>query len=170
MAREDFELGPATPDEAGAVSRVLQEAARWITTWRSQLWDPALLGEDFVAPFIARGEMLTLRTEGEIAGVMILELEDPLFWPDRPPGEAAYVHKLAVRRAQAGQGLAAALLEHGAELTRARGRHLLRLDCHPDLAGYYTGLGFRPVDERDVRHPEVGQIRVARMERRLDSA
>ena len=87
MAREDFELGPAMPDEAGAVARVLQEAARWITTWRSQLWDPALLGEDFVAPFIARGEMLTLRTGGEIAGVMILQPEDPLFWPDRPPGE-----------------------------------------------------------------------------------
>ena len=170
MAREDFELGPATPDEAAAVSRVLQEAARWITTWRAQLWDPALLGEDFVAPFIARGEMLALRTRGEIAGVMILELEDPLFWPDRPPGEAAYVHKLAVRRAYAGQGLAAALLDHAADLTRALGRHRLRLDCHPDLAGYYAGLGFRQVDERDVRHPEVGQTRVARMERRLDPA
>ena len=170
MAREDFELGPAMPDEAGAVARVLQEAARWITTWRSQLWDPALLGEDFVAPFIARGEMLTLRTGGEIAGVMILQPEDPLFWPDRPPGEAAYVHKLAVRRAHAGQGLAAALLDHAADMTRLQGRDRLRLDCHPDLAGYYAGLGFRPVDERDVRHPEVGQIRVARMERRLDPA
>ena len=170
MAREDFELGPATSDEAPAVSAVLQEAARWITTWRSQLWDPALLGEDFVAPFIARGEMLALRIAGEIAGVMILELEDPLFWPDRPPGEAAYVHKLAVRRAYAGQGLAAALLDHGADLTRLRGRDRLRLDCHPDLASYYAGLGFRPIDERIVRHPEAGEIRVARMERRLDPA
>jgi GNAT superfamily N-acetyltransferase len=167
MAHSKFDLGFAKPEEASAVADVLQEAARWITTWRTQLWDPELLGEAFTAPFIARGEMLTARTDGQIAGVMILQPEDPLFWPDRPSGEAAYVHKLAVRRAYAGMGAPAALIDHAAGLARTQQRYLLRLDCHPDLAGVYRTLGFHAVDEMDVRHPEAGQIRVARMERPL---
>jgi ribosomal protein S18 acetylase RimI-like enzyme len=170
MARPNFDLRLAAPGEALAVSEVLQEAARWITTWRSQLWDPELLDESFAAPFIARGEMLTARTDGEIAGVMILQPEDPLFWPDRPSGEAAYIHKLAVRRAYAGMGLPAALIDHAEGLARAQDRDHLRLDCHPDLAPFYDGLGFRRVDEIEVHHPEAGRMRVARMERRIKPA
>jgi GNAT superfamily N-acetyltransferase len=165
MARPILDLRLAAPEDALEVAEVLQEAARWITTWRSQLWDPELLGESFTAPFITRGEMLSARTEGRIAAVLILQPEDPLFWPDRAPGEAAYVHKLAVRRAYAGMGASAALIDHAEGLARAWDRPLLRLDCHPDLAGFYGKLGFRRVDEIDVNHPEVGPMRVARMER-----
>ena len=86
--RPAFELELARPGEARAVSEVLQEAARWITTWRSQLWDPELLGEAFAAPFVARGQVIAARAEGAIAGVVILEPDDPLFWPDYPAGEA----------------------------------------------------------------------------------
>jgi GNAT superfamily N-acetyltransferase len=167
MARPILDLGLAEPGEAQAVADVLQEAARWIITWRSQLWDPELLGESFTAPFIARSEMLTARTDGKIAGVMILQPEDPLFWADRPTGEAGYVHKLAVRRAYAGMGVPAALIDHAEGVARAQDRRLLRLDCHPDLAGFYGKLGFLRVDEIDVNHPEVGPMRVARMERRI---
>jgi GNAT superfamily N-acetyltransferase len=167
MAPASFKIGPAAPDEALAVSAVLQEAARWITTWRAQLWDPALLGAAFAAPFIARGEMLAARIDGEIAGVLIAEPEDPHFWPDRGPGEALYLHKLAVRRAHAGTGLPAALLDHAAVLALTQGRWRLRLDCDAPLAGFYERMGFRKVDEIDVRHPEAGQMRVTRMERHL---
>jgi GNAT superfamily N-acetyltransferase len=167
MGRTAFELDLARPGEARAVSEVLQEAARWITTWRSQLWDPELLGEDFAAPFVEQGQVIAARTGEAIAGVVILEPEDPLFWPDYPTGGASYLHKLAVRRAYAGMGLPAALIGHAAGLAKAQGRTALRLDCHPDLVRVYAALGFRPVDELDVRHPQAGQIRVARMERDL---
>ncbi|HZZ30995.1 MAG TPA: GNAT family N-acetyltransferase [Phenylobacterium sp.] len=167
MAPASFEIGPAAPDEALAVSLILQEAARWITTWRAQLWDPALLGEAFVAGFIARGEVLTARIGGEIAGVVIIEPEDPHFWPEHPPGEALYLHKLAVRRAHAGAGVPAALFDRAAVLALTQGRWRLRLDCDAPLAGFYERMGFRKIDEIDVRHPEAGQMRVTRMERHL---
>lgn len=165
MAHPNLDLGLAAPDDALAVAEVLQEAARWITTWRSQLWDPELVGESFVTPIIARGQMLTARTAGQIAGVMIMLPEDPHFWPDRPVGEAFYLHKLAVRRSYAGTGVPAALMDHAAGAASAQDRRLLRLDCDPPLSRFYQGLGFRPVDEIDVRHPEAGPMRVARMER-----
>ncbi len=167
LGRPAFELDLARSGEARAVSEVLQEAARWITTWRSQLWDPELLGEAFAAPFVERGQVIVARAGEAIAGVVILEPEDPLFWPDYPAGEAGYLHKLAVRRAYAGRGLPAALIDHAAGMARLQRRTVLRLDCHPDLARVYAQLGFRPVDEIDVRHPEAGRIRVARMERAL---
>ncbi len=170
MALPKFDLGAARPEDIREVAEVLQEAARWITTWRSQLWDPELLGEAFAAPFVARGEVLTARIGGEIAGVVIAEPEDPHFWPDRPRGEAVYLHKLAVRRAYAGMGLPAALFDRAARSAWAQGRRLLRLDCDPPLAGFYQRLGFRVVDEIDVRHPQAGPMRVARMERGLASA
>jgi GNAT superfamily N-acetyltransferase len=167
MAHPNFDLGVAAPEDASEVAEVLQEAARWITTWRSQLWDPALVGEAFVTPIIAQGQMLTARTGRRIAGVMIMLPEDPHFWPDRPPGEAVYLHKLAVRRAYAGTGVPTALMEHAAGLASAQDRRLLRLDCDPPLSRFYEELGFQAVDEIDVRHPEAGPMRVARMERRL---
>jgi GNAT superfamily N-acetyltransferase len=170
MPHQTFDLRFAAPDEAQAVAEVIQEAARWIITWRAQLWDPDLVGLAFVTPIIARGEMLTARTGGEIAGVMILLPEDPNFWPDRPMGEAVYLHKLTVRRAHAGTGIPAALMDHAARLAQDDGRRFLRLDCDPPLAGFYQRLGFAAVDEIDVQHPEAGPMRVARMERSLATA
>jgi GNAT superfamily N-acetyltransferase len=170
MPPQTFDLGFAAPDEAAEVAGVIQEAARWIMTWRAQLWDPELVGEAFVTPLIARGQMLTARTGGEIVGVMIMLPEDPHFWPDRPTGEAAYLHKLAVRRAYAGAGVPAALMDHAVRLASDEGRRFLRLDCDPPLSGFYQRLGFAGVDEIDVRHPEAGPMRVARMERRLAAA
>ena len=167
MPSASFQIGLATPDETLAVAAVLQEAARWITTWRAQLWDPDLLGEAFAGPIIARGHMLTAKADGEIAAVMILEPEDPVFWPDYPAGEAAYIHKLAVRRAFAGLGAPTALVNYAATLALTQGRWRLRLDCDVPLAGFYEKLGFRKVDEIDVRHPEAGPMRVVRMERHL---
>ena len=162
-----LEIGPAAPAEVAEIAQVLQEAARWIETWRGRLWDPDLLGEDFVAPVVARGEFLVARADGAIAGVAIVQPEDALFWPDRPAGEAGYLHKLAVRRAHAGQGVSRALIEAAAMRAAGWGRSLLRLDCHPDLARVYEGFGFRPIDRREVEHPQSGRITVARMERRL---
>lgn len=166
MPQPKIDLGFATSDDVAAVAAVIQEAARWIATWRSELWDPALVGEAFVAPHVAQGQMLTARTGGEIAGVMIMLTKDLLFWPDDPPGEAVYLHKLAVRRAYSGLGLPATLMDYAEKLARAQDRHVLRLDCDPPLTAFYERLDFRQVDEIDADHPEAGPMRVARMERR----
>ena len=167
MSDPTFTLALAEPGDIPAVAGLLQETARWIMTWRSQLWDPERLGEAFVTPLVARGEVLTARVGRDLAGMMILQPDDPNFWPDRPAGEAIYLHKVVVRRAYAGQGVPTALMDHAVELARAQGRPFLRLDCDRPLAKVYRALGFREVDEVDLVHPEAGPMRVTRMERRL---
>ena len=167
MDSSRFDLVFASPEEISEVAAVIQEAARWVTTWRAPLWDPELVGEDFVAPFVVAGQVLTARTRDGIAGVVILESVDEVFWPDRAPGEAIYLHKLAVRRAFAGTGLSTILIDHAARLARSLGLRLLRLDCDRPLAAFYERQGFRRIDEIDVAHPQAGPMRVARMERDL---
>jgi GNAT superfamily N-acetyltransferase len=167
-APPQLDIVPATAADVAEIAQVLQAAARWIETWRDRLWDPELLGEAFVAPIVEQGEFLVARAGDAIAGVAIVQPEDPLFWPDRPAREAGYLHKLAVRRDHAGQGVSRAQIEAAAARVAGWDRGWLRLDCHPDLAAVYAGFGFAPVDERRVLHPQSGLITVARMERRLD--
>jgi GNAT superfamily N-acetyltransferase len=67
-----------------------------------------------------------------------------MYWGERPP-DAAYVHKLAVRRACAGQGIGRAIVEWADRTAAKAGRQFLRLDClgdNPGIRRYYEGLGF----------------------------
>src|SRR5690625_4541941 len=81
-----------------------------------------------------------------IVGCCTLSAEDPEFWPDALKGEAAYLHKLAVRRTHAGRGVSSALIEACRHAARTQGCAKLRLDCHPNLRGLYERLGFTHVD------------------------
>ena len=91
--------------------------------------------------------------DGEPAGCIKFQLEDQLFWPDRPEGEAAFVHRLVVRRAFKGRGVARALLEWAMGHARGQGRGLLRLDCDANrakLRALYESCGFRFHSYRQV--------------------
>jgi GNAT superfamily N-acetyltransferase len=65
---------------------------------------------------------------------MRLDLEDPLFWPEIERGSSVFVHKLAVRRRWAKQGVSTALLAFARERALRLGRRYLRLDCVADRA------------------------------------
>lgn len=80
-----------------------------------------------------------------MVGVVLVQPQDPVFWPDAEPGTSAFLHKLAVRRAWAGQGVPAALLAHAYRHARALGLRYLRLDCVASrhaLRALYEGLGW----------------------------
>ena len=84
---------------------------------------------------------------------MRYQLEDPLFWPDVPEGESAYVHRLAVRRRAAGGAVSRALLEWAVNRTRESGRRYLRLDTDASrskLRAVYERFGFRHHSDRQV--------------------
>ena len=82
---------------------------------------------------------------GSVAGAIRFQLEDPLFWPDLPEGQSAFVHRLVVARTWKGQGVSQALLEWAAGRTRELGRDALRLDCDASrtkLRQLYESCGF----------------------------
>jgi GNAT superfamily N-acetyltransferase len=63
------------------------------------------------------------------------------------------VHRLAVRRAFAGQGISTALLEWAVDRARTLGKRYVRLDCDADrsrLRAVYERFGFRLHSYRQV--------------------
>lgn len=101
--------------------------------------------------------------DGEAAGVIRFQLDDPLFWPDLVnPAESAFIHRLAVRRRFAGHGVSTALIEWAVAHASALGKRYLRLDCDDErvrLKALYERFGFRLHS-----HRQVGSYYVARYE------
>ena len=91
-----------------------------------------------------------------------------MFWPNAMPGEALYVHRLAVRRAHAGTGLARCLLDWSADEARRHGCRFLRLDTElrPRLLALYEAAAFFRYDREPV---VVGGHCVVRFQRTVGS-
>jgi GNAT superfamily N-acetyltransferase len=120
------------------------------------LWSFETLTADALRPAFAAGELFVARRQdnGEAVGAMSLQEEDRIFWPEVPPGEALFLHKLAVRRAAAGCGVSRCMIRWAADEARRRGLRSLRLDCdgtRPALRTFYESAGCTFVDERLMR-------------------
>lgn len=153
---------PATVNDLEAVSSILGEAARWLEDTGVRMWRDDELSSARIADDVTGGLFFLAECDGVSAGTIKFQLEDPLFWPDLPQGEAAYIHRLAVRRRFAGQGVSTALMQWAVELTRTLGRRYVRLDCEvarPKLRAVYERFGFRHHSDR-----QVGPYHVARYE------
>lgn len=87
---------------------------------------------------------------GQPVAAMILIPHDEQFWPEKPEGEALYLHKLAVHPAWQGRKLGAQMLTAAVRLTLAAGRPWLRLDTAAErlkLRAIYEAQGFVCVRE-----------------------
>ncbi|MGV3678913.1 MAG: GNAT family N-acetyltransferase [Acidovorax sp.] len=142
-------IDQATAQDLDVVVSTLQEAAQWLQRDGRPLWSPADYSAERIGRDIAAGGYWIARSDpaqgAAMAGVMRLDLEDPHYWPEIAPGSSVYLHKLAVRRAWAGQGVSTALLRFARERTQALQRSWLRLDCVADRQGLrslYEGFGF----------------------------
>jgi GNAT superfamily N-acetyltransferase len=125
------------------VAELLDEATVWVGERGYEQWPlPYPRGE--LAAAIERGEVYVAELDGDVVATVTLLWDDELHWGPRP-SDAAYVHKLAVRRACAGRRLGHAILEWADLTAAASGRSFLRLDCmraNPAIRRYYEQLGF----------------------------
>jgi GNAT superfamily N-acetyltransferase len=152
----------ATPDDADSVSGVLREAANWLESKGWPLWQLNELSPSGIASDVNAGQYYIAECDGKSAGVVRFQLEDPLFWPDVAEGQSAFIHRLAIQRQFAGQGVSGALLKWAVGKTKSLERDFLRLDCAADrsrLRAVYERFGFRHHSDR-----QVGPYLVARYE------
>ncbi len=139
----------ATHADAEAAGSILDEATVHVATLGYDQW-PVPFPRDELAQRIERGELYLVEVDGEPAATMTLLWDDPFLWGEPP--DAAYVHKLAIRRMFAGRGLGEAIVEWADRRAAAAGRRYLRLDCMRDndrIRGYYERLGFEHRGDRD---------------------
>ena len=139
--------------DADMVEQMIREAAAWVDALGVVMWEDGELDAGRTAAEVNAGQFYLAAVDGAPAGAVRFQLEDPLFWPDRPAGEAAFVHRLVVRRAFKGHGVSRALLEWAKGHARTHGRGRLRLDCdadRPKLRALYESCGFRLHSYRQV--------------------
>ena len=158
----------ALPEEAPLVSEILTEAASWIRDEGAPLWRLDQVSAQAVALACEAGHFFLAWSAGDAIGTMRLTDSDPDFWPEARPGEALYLHRLAVRRAASGGRASTALMRAATEVARDRGARTLRLDAlsdRPSLRRVYERFGFT-----FHSHHEVRGAHVARYELDLGSA
>jgi GNAT superfamily N-acetyltransferase len=135
----------AHQEDAVTVAGLLDEATVWVNDLGFSQW-PLPFPREQLAAAIHRGEVYVVESEdGDAVATVSMLLDDPTYWGDRPP-DAFYVHKLAVRRDQAGRGIGAAIVEWANAEAAEAGREFLRLDClgeNPGIRDYYEDLGFQ---------------------------
>lgn len=144
----------ASGEDTPALVETLTEAADWVTRLDgTTMWVEGELEEHRVRAEAEAGLFVVAEVDGQVVGAIRFQLEDRLFWPDLDGGDSAFVHRLAVRRANAGQGISNALLQWSADRARSLGKRYLRLDCdadRPRLRALYEKFGFRLHSYRQV--------------------
>ncbi len=138
---------PARPGDLRQVVDILSEAAAGAKARGVERWWPIPFPEPWVRSGIERGEVVVAESQLRIVGTLTLTRQDLLMWGEQPT-IAGYVHRVAVRRELAHQGLGRRMLEWAASEVQGWGRSKLRLDClatNESLVRYYLNQGFREV-------------------------
>ncbi|GGO29938.1 GNAT family N-acetyltransferase [Microbispora bryophytorum] len=163
----ELTLRRATPADLQGVIALLARTAGWLNGLGVRQWPAAGFPAERIEPLIGEGVMYLLDAgdeagRGPAATIAVDGHADPEFWTaaDRP-GDALYVHKLAVSRTYSGRGLGEVLLDWAALRAAAHDRPYLRLDCAKDnarLQSYYRKSGFRHVRTVDLPHRASGAL------------
>jgi len=153
MTTDHSHVRPLALADVDAALAVLVEVAQWTERFGEPVWEAASFTRAEHEALAAAGELVG-GFEGErLVACMRLQAADPLWWPEDPPGDALYLHKVVVRREAAGRGWLGRLLAWAADEGRRRGVRALRLDTLADtpLPGIYARHGFRPTDPAPLR-------------------
>jgi len=146
---------------------IMIEAAEWLIFENMKNWEPSRFTVEKIIKQNNLDELYLCYVNDEAAGCLKLQSVDKMFWPSDKPGDALYVHRLAVRRKYAGQGISVFMLNWAKEQARIKRCKYIKLDCLSDrekLRGFYEKQGFINVAERLV----FGKCPTAFFEYRVD--
>jgi ribosomal protein S18 acetylase RimI-like enzyme len=138
----------ALGDEAASAVRILRDVSTLLVTEGDPLWNPADFEVDDFRSAALRGELVLGYHGSDPVACMLLQRCDPVFWPDDAPGEALYLHKLAVLSHARGRGWSGRLIRWALARAVESDVRFLRLDAAPrsKLIGLYEDHGFVLID------------------------
>ncbi|HEY2495217.1 MAG TPA: GNAT family N-acetyltransferase [Paenibacillus sp.] len=148
----------ANSEDIEEIMELLVQTAKWLQSQGSTQWSGLLEGEDShnMAGCISHGEAFVFRQDTELVGVVIL-MQQPSPWDINLWGEGAiecdsavYLHRLAIKRGSAGQGLGRDILQWAEKSIEFKGKDRIRLDCISNneiLNRFYQGSGYTYIGE-----------------------
>ena len=145
-------------DQPNEFLAIVREAGQWLTDSNNEMWHLDTLTADNLFDVYTRGNCYVMYGDGVPAATCILQWQDPLYYPDAPENTVGILHKIAVRRAFAGQGLFTQILAFCRERCRERGIRKIHLEAdatRPALLQFYERNGFSPTYQRTIH--EFGQ-------------
>lgn len=143
----------AVTEDTPVVSGILLEAAHWLQREGTPMWRDDEVVRERIVGDVSAGLFFLAESTGEAVGTLKFHCSDTVFWPDVPPDESAFVHRVAVRRRFSGGDASSQLLAWAAERALSLGRRYLRLDCEasrPRLRAVYERFGFQHHSDRQV--------------------
>lgn len=146
-------MKPVSENELEHFVSLLREAALWLKHDGHEMWSEGQLTIERVLAQYALDEMYLGYIDEDAAATMILQEEDTLFWPELERGDSLFLHKLAVRRKYAKQGVSVEMINWAKARAVSLGKTYVRLDCaadRPKLHRFYESQGFKRVGERIV--------------------
>lgn len=157
-----IEVRPARIGDTDRVLALLHEAAAWLCEQKMPMWHESEIASEAISRDVREGLFFVAEHAGEVVAAFKFQLEDSLFWPDVPPDESAFLHRLVVSRAYAGRGVSTSIFQWAVQRAVDLEKSYLRLDCEasrPKLRAVYEAFGFRYHSDR-----QVGPFFVARYE------
>ena len=140
-------------DQPDEFLTILREVGQWLVDTNQTLWTIDTLTADNLINEYTEGNCYVMYVDDTPAATLILQWKDPHFWPDVPDNTSGFVHKLAIRRAFAGQNLFAAIIDFCRDECLSRGIHQLQLETdatRPKLTQFYERHGFTPTYQRNI--------------------
>lgn len=144
-SKGDVKVRRAQHGELSSVMKVLLEVSEWLRSRGIMQWPEDRFQEAEIRASIERGEVYLAQQNGISVGTLALQTSDAAIWGG-VPGDALYLHRLAVSRSIAGAELGKHLMEWAERLAGDEGKTFLRLDCWAENAAlrqYYERLGFQ---------------------------
>ena len=142
----ELTLVPNCPERAISIMR---EVAAWGRGRGLRVWpEEWLTPEALLTAEAGQSNFYVGAVDGEDACAFLLQWSDREWWPDAPPFEAGYLHKLCVRRKFAHQGMAARVVQAVKAECARRGARFLRLDTGAEetaVRDIYLAAGFEIV-------------------------
>ena len=142
------------PNQPERAIEIMREVAAWGRGQGLRVWPDEWLTPEELLTVEATPENFYVGTvDGEAACAFILQWSDREWWPEAPPYEAVYLHKLCVRRQFAHRGMAARVVDAVKGECARRGVRLIRLDTGAEesvVRDIYLAAGFEIV--KTIRH------------------
>lgn len=120
----------ATNKDIIDIEEILADAVNFLEGMGQPLWERQSVTWAGLSKRFNIEDFYIASMKNEPVGCMALIDYDPSFWPDINKGESLFIHKLAVARRGAKQGVSKALLDFAKEQAVMRNINKVRLDVN----------------------------------------